>query len=238
MTPTFHDKSPKEVADLIFDASSGLMNCVKKGRDSLIRAIEFGRYCHKSIDQKRKYTGEPYYEHTEAVAYDVALNLKHTVGAYRYALRSGMGIANLATVIAALEHDILEDVFPNVSPARKIEINKGIDTFPLSVRDFVNSLTDIFTSENYPELNRKHRKLLEASRLGQTDMRTQLIKLCDIKNNTFSIVQHDPGFAVTYLKEKDQLLALLTKAPKALRDAVITQLKEEAKKLDIKLTYF
>ena len=58
-------------------------------------AKEFAHAAHDSIKQVRKYTGEPYWNHTDAVAEVVA-----SVG----------GTEDM--VMAAHLHDVLEDVTP------------------------------------------------------------------------------------------------------------------------------
>lgn len=67
-------------------------------------------------------------------------------------------------------------------------------------------LTDVYTSERHPELNRATRKGLERDRLAKASLQAQLIKVADLISNTRSIVAEDPKFAVTYLQEKAALL--------------------------------
>jgi hypothetical protein len=43
-------------------------------------------------------------------------------------------------------------------------------------------------------------------RLGKISASAKLIKLCDLIDNTRSITEHDPDFAVTYLREKADVL--------------------------------
>lgn len=155
----------------------------------LIAARDDARNAHNSIGQKRKYTGEPYFTHTEAVAELVA---------------SFGGSEEM--IIAAIFHDTEEDVFP-LNPYYSIERTRSL--YGDVVTNMVVELTDTFTKENYPHLGRKERKQRERERLAKVSEESKLIKICDLLDNTKSIVEHDPNFARTYLREKTDLLPLL-----------------------------
>lgn len=47
--------------------------------------------------------------------------------------------------------------------------------------------------------------------MSKISVNSQSIKYCDLIDNTKSIVQHDPGFAKVYLKEKFDLLQAMDK---------------------------
>lgn len=138
----------------------------------------------KHAGQARKYTGDPYIVHPVAVADMV---------------RRNGGTANM--VAAALLHDTLEDTDATVAEIEAIT-NK-------EVAMLVVELTDQYTSEFYPELNRKVRKRLEAERLAKVSPEAKAIKLADMADNTATIVEYDPGFAKVYLREKAELLDLM-----------------------------
>jgi len=65
--------------------------------------------------------------------------------------------------------------------------------------------------------NRAERKRLSRERLAQAPGWVQTIKRADLVSNTSSIVLHDPNFARVYLREKRDLLDVLTKAALRLR---------------------
>ena len=65
--------------------------------------------------------------------------------------------------------------------------------------------------------NRAHRKRLDRERLSRAPAAAQSIKVSDLIDNTASIVERDPDFAVTYMREKALLLPLLTRADEGLR---------------------
>ncbi len=75
----------------------------------------------------------------------------------------------------------------------------------------VLALTDIYIPANFPSLNRGKRKVLEAERLAGILPTYQSVKYCDLINNTISIVERDPSFAVAYLAEKKYILRLMNK---------------------------
>lgn len=150
-----------------------------RGRYLIGRAKAVAQLTHEG--QKRKYTGEPYYTHVESVANRVAkIN------------------DDPELIAAALLHDTVED--------SNVTVDEIGEIFGLRVAEIVYDLTDHFTKENYPNLNRKKRKALEAKRLGTVSEDAKLIKLCDLADNTSSIIKHDPGFARIYLKEKSAVL--------------------------------
>lgn len=160
-------------------------------------AKAFAQIAHDAIGQVRKYTGEPYWTHTQAVADIVAAH-----GGSSEAIQ------------AAHLHDYREDVITElIKQGRFDTLNflEGIyhSKFSHAVRDAVNHLTDVFTRERFPHLNRAQRKALEAERYKEVPDWIKTIKLADLRHNTDSITQSDPKFAKTYLKEKKHLLISL-----------------------------
>lgn len=157
----------------------------------------FGRIAHDSIEHKRKYSGEPYWTHTEAVADTIA--------------RIGGDDDSLQ---AAHLHDYREDVVTALLNSGRFETLGYLETmyhfkFNEKVKSLVSELTDVFTKERFPHLNRAKRKALEAERISRISNEAKTIKLADLIDNTKSITLNDPKFAETYLKEKAQLLKAL-----------------------------
>ena len=167
-------------------------------------------------DQKRKYIGTPYWEHPLAVA--------HIVDAW----------CKLDLVIEiALCHDLLEDTEcggPELE-AKLLEIgyDEGDTQF---IRTGVWYLTDQYTKEAYPEMNRAERKQQEAARLRSATQSAKAVKLADLIHNTDSIVEHDPGFAKVYLKEKRDMINVLRDGPLDLVIACCHTYFEAIKKLE------
>lgn len=153
-------------------------------RDKL---IEFVKEAHG--EQKRKYTGDPYFVHLIAVA-----NAAEKTGV-NYGWEIG------------LCHDLLEDT-PFNGHSLVVHLHRSAygDQAIKFISESVIELTDVFTVEAYPYLNRAIRKQCEALRLGTVSRTSQIIKCCDLIDNTSSIVQHDPGFAVKYIAEKREIL--------------------------------
>lgn len=144
--------------------------------------LEFVKTQHG--EQKRKYTGLPYWTHLLSVA-EIVSEYKSVLG-----------------VEIALCHDLIED-----TKCTREELDtflKGIkydyEERVIIVNDVIH-LTDQYTHEAYPDLNREARKNLEAARLVDISSNAQTVKYADIIDNTSSIVKYDPGFARVYLKE-------------------------------------
>ncbi len=144
-------------------------------------------------DQKRKYTGEPYYTHV--------FNVVEMVGKY---------VPN--TYEIALCHDLFEDTICTPEMLREDLKQCGYSVgYATSIVSGVKNLTDVYTTERYPDMNRKERKTMEAYRLGTMGSSCQSIKYADLIDNTRSIVKDDPGFARIYLPEAVELLNRMRK---------------------------
>lgn len=155
---------------------------VKKKKPSplVARALAFATEAHASIDHVRKYTGEAYINHPIEVM-EIVRGVPH----------------NDEMLAAALLHDTIED-----TPVTRDDIERE---FGEKVAVLVMELTD-----QCHEGNRAARKAAEAARLGTISPEAQTVKLADFISNTRSIVEHDPGFAKVYLREKANVLAVMT----------------------------
>lgn len=159
--------------------------------------VNEAKYCaemaHSSIDQKRKYSGEPYIVHPRNVAYLVEI-----VGGTQH------------MICAAWLHDVLEDVTPS-----KPEFGAAwiLDKFGTRVLGMVIGLTDVTSKEDG---NREKRKEIERYRLSQCMPEVHTIKLADLIDNSVDIIKHDSNFAKVYLREKRLLLEVLKKGDKLL----------------------
>jgi (p)ppGpp synthase/HD superfamily hydrolase len=153
------------------------------------KAQAFAHAAHDSIHQKRKYSGLPYWVHTDEVAAIVAT------------------VTDDPEVIAAAHlHDVVEDVNKD-----GYDLETIIKFFGVRVAEIVSHLTDEYTKENYPLWNRTKRKAYEAIRLSQIGYDAQTIKYADFISNTADIVKNDPNFAKTYLQEKRVILSKMDK---------------------------
>jgi (p)ppGpp synthase/HD superfamily hydrolase len=139
--------------------------------------------------QKRKYNNLDYITHPEAVV----------------AILRDAGITDEATLVAAMLHDTIED-----TDVTSLALYNG---FGADVACTVLWLTDCGLEVG----NRETRKARDRYRLSCAPAAAQTIKVADLIDNTCSIVERDPDFAVTYMREKALLLPLLTKADDGLR---------------------
>jgi hypothetical protein len=98
---------------------------------------------------------------------------------------------------------------------------------PQMARDIVNlviELTDVYTKENFPEMNRKARKEMEAKRLGEVSSRAQTIKYADLLDNGEDIMKNDPSFGRVYLREKKAILSYMTNGDRYLYNKCLSQI--------------
>jgi hypothetical protein len=143
------------------------------------RARSFAAWAHR--DQKRKYTGDPYIRHPEAVA-ALVRGVPHTE----------------EMLAAAWLHDTVEDT--EATPADIVRL------FGSVVASLVEQLTDVSRPEDG---NRKLRKAKDREHTGRSSPEAKTVKLADLIDNSRSIVAHDPDFAAVYLEEKRLLLEVL-----------------------------
>jgi len=104
-------------------------------------------------------------------------------------------------VIAAILHDSVEDCI-------SVTIEAIQEQFGDDVAQLVLDLTDISEKSDG---NRKVRKAIDRDHSAHGSARAQTIKYCDLIDNTHDISAHDKDFAVVYLREKEELLKVLTK---------------------------
>jgi len=157
------------------------MNDATGTSDIVARARRFATEAHERIDQRRKYTNQPYQEHLKAVAELVA----------------GAG-GDAEMVAAAWLHDTVED-----TPATFGDIER---TFGRSVRDLVADLTDV---SKPGDGNRAVRKAIDRQHLARASARAKTVKLADLIDNCTDICRHDASFARVYLSEAAALLEVL-----------------------------
>lgn len=153
------------------------------------KAKLFATAAHGAVDQRRKYTNEPYIVHPAEVADLVS----KTVG------------VTDEMIAAAWLHDVVEDTPVSLTT---IKFHFGQE-----VADLVDSLTDKSTPQDG---NRAKRKEIDRMRLAAASAEAQTIKVADLISNTSTIMQYDPEFAKVYLEEKRKLLEVLVYADRDL----------------------
>lgn len=150
--------------------------------DRVINKVELAKYfaiaAHDAIGQIRKYTGEPYWVHPQAVAKIVS---------------NAGGDEDM--VAAAWLHDAVEDT--------QVSIDTITSLFGERVSTLVAGLTDVSILE---QGNRAARKKIDRMHTSEQSPDCKTIKLADLIDNTHSIMEHDRNFARVYIMEKELLL--------------------------------
>lgn len=185
------------------------------------KAQAIAHEAHDSILQKRKYSNEPYWVHTDEVARIVTEVLKQKNGGV-------LSDSDAEIVQAAHLHDIFEDVTPKNT---FYSFDFILKEFGRRVYNLVRELTDVYTKENYPASNRAMRKKEELARIYKISNEGKTIKLADVISNTASIVENDKDFAKVYLREKLDLLPALVGGDSTLLAKASAQLIESYQKL-------
>ena len=158
--------------------------------DIIEKARVFATAAHYAAGNVRKYTGEPYINHPEAVV-DIVSNVTHTP----------------EMIAAAWLHDTVED--------KGVSLDLIKFEFGDKVAELVYWLTDKSTHEDG---NRAARKAIDRLHIAKASPEAKTIKLADLLDNTASIIEHDPDFAEVYMAEKAELLKVLTEGDKTLWD--------------------
>lgn len=163
---------------------------------------------HEAIGQKRKYTNEPYWHHSQEVA---------DLTSYYIDLKN-----HEIAVAAAWLHDVVEDTQVKLGTIKSI--------FDLHVEDIIYYLTDKSKPEDG---NRDKRKSIDREHISKGCKIAQTIKCADLISNTKSIVRYDKNFSIIYLKEKELLLEVLTKAQSKIRERAYAVLRKAQKDLNL-----
>ena len=150
-------------------------------------ALQLATAAHRG--QQRKYTGEPYIAHPVAVA-NLVRSVPH----------------DEAMIAAALCHDVVEDT--------AVSIEQIATTLGSEVAGLVSDLTDV---SRPGDGNRATRKAIDRAHSAAASARAQTIKCADLIENAASILERDPKFAKVFLREMEELLAVLTQADASLR---------------------
>lgn len=153
-----------------------------------MQAKEFAREKHK--EQKRKYNGEPYFNHLEEVA----------------EITRAFNLGEEAEVLAYL-HDTVEDT--------NTTHKELVDKFGVQIALGVRALTNV---HDLTLGNRAERKAMDRVRLGASTAVVQSVKCADMISNARNIVKHDPDFAIVFLDEMDELVKVLRQAHNGLHD--------------------
>lgn len=170
---------------------------------SLLKFQQFCEVFHEG--QLRKYTNEPYIYHP--------IQVQQILNTY--------GHNDEIHCCIALGHDLLEDTEVTsdmlFNYLNKISIRVANSE---RIRTGIEILTNRFTKENYPKLNRIDRSNLYnnwfESMLKTIDAHLSYVvcnvKCADIIDNAESIMSHDPEFAKVWLPEKLLILSIIEHA--------------------------
>jgi len=165
-------------------------------------------------DQRRKYADERYIEHP--------LRVMKTCQHYGYPL---------PVLAAAILHDVLEDTDTTRGQIREFLLTLMSEADTNHTLALVTELTDVYTKDQYPRLNRRKRKTKEANRIEKISAEAQTIKYADIIDNVREIAEHDTDFAPVFLKECSTLLQKMKKGNADLREKAISMLTHEQDQL-------
>lgn len=153
-------------------------------------AIDFMKAAHRSIGQKRRDGVRDYEVHPLEVMERVS-----------------KATQDEDVLIAALYHDIIEDVYPS----RPEIYDATKESAGPRAWGFILELTDTYTKEAFPMLNRRARKQKERERYATFSPEARLVKLADIAANLSDDGgdDADAGFMRMFIREKELCLPYL-----------------------------
>jgi hypothetical protein len=152
-----------------------------KEPDLVQRARYYATEAHQRIDQRRKYTNQPYEVHLKSVA-----RLVESV------------TDDQEMIAAAWLHDTVEDTQATIGDIE--------GQFGTGIAQLVADLTDV---SRPGDGNRARRKALDLAHTAAALARAKTIKLADLIDNCRDICKHDPDFGRIYLKEARALMEKL-----------------------------
>ncbi|WP_094710499.1 HD domain-containing protein [Hahella sp. CCB-MM4] len=145
------------------------------------KAKSYAIGAHRRIDQRRKYSFQPYEHHLKSVA-----DILSQAG------------ADEEMIAAAWLHDVVED-----TPATFEDVERE---FGQSVAELVRELTDV---SRLQDGNRSMRKSIDREHTSNVSDRAQQVKLADLIDNCHDICSHDARFGKVYLEEMRELLRVI-----------------------------
>ena len=156
------------------------------------RAARLAEYAHR--DQRRDWTGAPYFRHVEEVATVLWM------------------VGQPAVVVAAgYLHDTLEDTAldPTVIALETSE----------DVLRYVREVTNPADKDKFPESTRAERRAMNTSHLFNASWQGKTLKLADILANCRDVRRHS-RFGTAYIEEKLEYLRLVPGGHSKLRQYV------------------
>ena len=164
--------------------------------------------------QTRK-DGSPFINHPIAVAQ----NLYH------------FGFKDIELLSAALLHDVLEDTDYTLD-SLMFKLTKIVDsTFATVVCGYVINMTNPYSKDNYPTLNRKARKDLEIKDFKSwINPNLKALKLSDILSNLREFDALNIDFAKTYIMEDFEIIKIL-KIESVIWDTTVEEITKQFKNL-------
>ncbi len=143
------------------------------------KARNFAEQAH--VNQRRKYTNEPYITHPANVV-KIVMSVPYTD----------------EMLCAAWLHDTVEDT--------PVTIKQIKELFGETVAGLVSDLTDVSKPSDG---NRRERKKIDREHTAKASAQAKTIKLADLIDNSRNIIERDIDFAKVYLPEKAELLNVL-----------------------------
>lgn len=116
-----------------------------------------------------------------------------------------------SVLAAALLHDILEETTVTTVELAVFLAEVMDPVIAEKTQGLIEELTDIYTRNDYPLLNRRTRKEMELQRIAAISTDAQTIKYADIIDNARSLASAGTEFTSLFLEENQALLQHIPK---------------------------
>jgi (p)ppGpp synthase/HD superfamily hydrolase len=141
-------------------------------------------------------------------------------------------VAGLAAIIPfgyeiGLCHDLLEETRVTQLQLQNQLKSIGYDNQEaLLISGCVSELTDVFTKDSFPDVDKKTRKKREAARLTQVSSAAQTVKYADLLYNTQWMLKYDLKHAKKYLQKKKSLALKMSNGNQVLHEHLIHTIED------------
>lgn len=169
------------------------------------KLLEWVKHCHEG--QLIRWTAEPYLNHLTVVAgFAAIIPLGYEIG---------------------LCHDLLEETGITKLQLQNQLRSVGYDDLETSlISGCVSELTNVFTKESFPEVDKKTRKKREAARLTYVSSAAQTVKYADLLYNIQWVLKYDLKHAKKYLQKKKFLVLSMNCGNQVLHERVIKTIED------------
>lgn len=168
----------------------------------IFETLKFIKEAHKG--QKREGTNEPYWYHPARVSerFLTSNNLKELITSFGKNLADKESLLTATIPLISLCHDTIEDTYVTEESLKDFFNDLLIPEEAEEITNAVVYLTNQYTKELFPEMDKLERGNKESSRLLEGPLKWQVVKFYDTLDNIESFYQCKKEYVPFYLEKK------------------------------------